>query len=246
MILYLIQMPFELRRSDRVDHISTEFTIDRLQPEIRQWQYMNPSNRIHVEVSASELLAANNPNAFDGDRGKLTHDMVIFSLVGFLATEEFDWQISKLSFRGSSVGTATISQSVSKDNECAVFTKKDMSVLLTDAGNLFADSDIPFFSGRLCLPPKSSLQIDERSLTIRNRYCQVAFNIEPSGGVFFSKPGSGGDSPQHPKGGGQYETRITNLRVETTFFALRAQHRDSEKYHQWCTRLTVNAGAWFG
>jgi hypothetical protein len=43
----------------------------------------------------------------------------------------------------------------------------------------------------------------------------------------------------------KFETRLIGLNVKTTFFALRAQHRDSSKYRAWCSRLISGARKWF-
>ena len=94
MILFLIQLPFELQRSISRDRISTELTIDRAKPSIRQWIYsVNAGWRINAETGASAWLATNNPAAFDQDRDRVTSDLTLFSLVSFLAYNEFDWQL---------------------------------------------------------------------------------------------------------------------------------------------------------
>ncbi len=63
--LFLIQLRFELRDSRDTEYVSTEFTLDRLKPQIRQWKYPNTGSwRLTLEVQASDWLAANNPQAF--------------------------------------------------------------------------------------------------------------------------------------------------------------------------------------
>ena len=43
----------------------------------------------------------------------------------------------------------------------------------------------------------------------------------------------------------RYEIRTMGLSVETTFFALRAQHRESRRYHEWSSRVVNGARTWF-
>lgn len=91
---FLIQLPFELQGSKDLDHVSTEFTIDRSVPSIRQWNYTGtPGWRIGIETDASSWLAANNAAAFNNDREILSSDFALFSLLCFLTAQEFDWQL---------------------------------------------------------------------------------------------------------------------------------------------------------
>jgi len=245
-LLYVIQVPFELRRSIDRDRISTEVTVDLAVPVIRQWTYTgNIPWRMGIETDASRWLAANNPAAFAQERGKLTADFVLFSLVSFLTHDEFDWQLSKVSYKGRSAGIFTSVQRVSKDHECAAFEESGLRARLSQAGNLFAGVPLTLVSGKLCLPPRSSIELSERSLVIRNRICQLSFTVELSGLINYAKPGSSGQTPQLPGGGQQFETRLVGLNVETIYFALRAQHRDSSKYREWCTRVINDAREWF-
>lgn len=246
MIAFAIQLYFELQPSTSYDYISAEATIDRAKPEIRQWVY-SPFDgwRMPAETRASSWLAANNPAAFHEDREKLTTDFVLFSLVSFLAADEFDWQLKKRMYVSKASGTVMTAESVSKDTECEVVTSEDLSRELSRAKNAFAQAPVFVATGRLRLPPKSSLGITHRGLTVKNPLCQLRFTVELSGGMSCSKPKSGGEAPQLPNGDAQFETRWVGLLAETTFFALRAQHRDSTKYREWAARVVNGARDWF-
>lgn len=245
-ILFVIQLRFELRPSTADDHVSAELTIDRAKPEIRQWDYTGSGSwRMSRETNASSWLAANNPAAFEQDREKLATDFVLFSLASFLATTEFDWQLRKIVYGGKSSGSVTTVEGVSGNEECSVITVDDLRLRLGEAQNVFAGAPFLIVSGRLCLPPRSALEISANSLIIRNPVCQLCFRIEPFQSAFFDKPRSGGEVAQLPGGGHRYETRLIGLKVQTLFFALRAQHRDSEKYREWTARLIGNARDWF-
>jgi hypothetical protein len=108
MILFSVQLRFELRAKDSMDFITAEFTVNREKPEIRQWNYgSSPTARMGRELSASQKFAVAHPGQFNGDREKLTRDMVIFSLLSYLGTEQFDWQMKRTQFVGQSIGTFT-------------------------------------------------------------------------------------------------------------------------------------------
>jgi hypothetical protein len=55
------------------------------------------------EVEASDKYFAARPGAFNGDRQKLTQDMIIYSLLSYLAVEQRDWPAS--SYRSMSSGS---------------------------------------------------------------------------------------------------------------------------------------------
>lgn len=245
MILFITQLSFELRRSISYDQINIELTIDRAKPEIREWKYNSGGWRIGIETSASSWLANNNSNAFNQDREKLTVDMAIFSLISFLTHELYDWQLKKVIYSGKTTGTLITTNPVSKDDECSSFDVNDLTTRLSEAGNLLAGGPLSIISGRLCLPPKSTIKISARSLIIENRICQMVFNFEPSGAAFNAKPGTGGQVEQLPGGGSRYETRQVAVRVMTTFFALRSHHWHGGKYREWCSRVIGGAGEWF-
>jgi hypothetical protein len=73
----LVSLYFDLRGKSETTSMSAEYTVDRLEPQIRQWAYPNSGAgwRITGEVGASERLASVNPDAFRGDLAKLTTDM---------------------------------------------------------------------------------------------------------------------------------------------------------------------------
>jgi len=245
-ILFVIQLTFELQPSTSYDHISVELTIDRSKPSIRQWVYGTGGHwRIGVETEASNWLAANDPTAFSQDRERLALDLVLYSLVSFLTHNEYDWQLKRTLYRGPATGTVTTFEPVSKEHECSKYDTAQIQQYLSEAGNLFAGHPVSILSGRLCLPPRTSVEVLSKSLVLRNPICQVRFNTEPSGGMSFIQPGTGGQVPQLKTGGARYETHQIGLRVQTTNFALRAHHHNSGKYREWCNRIVNGGRDWF-
>jgi hypothetical protein len=246
-VLLVIQIPYELRSPlGSTDFITAEYGIDRAKPEIRQWDYtdVQAPNRMSREIDASQTLAKADPKRFDGDRERLTHDMVVFSLLGYFGTEQFDWQIKRVRFRGQSF--ALIYASVaSKPEECTVISKEQLHEMLRKAGNSFAEANM--FSGpqELCLPPRSTLQVTADAVTVRNPFCTISFVLEPSHSVSYTEPGSHGDAPHLPGGGARFETRLTGIRVSIQYSAIRGQHRDMPKYQDWSKQLVEVARAWF-
>ncbi|MGA2814904.1 MAG: hypothetical protein ABSE67_01145 [Xanthobacteraceae bacterium] len=143
LILFIIQLPFELRASDSTDFFTAEYTISRAKPEIRQWKYDSDGGmRLNKEIDASRKFAEAHPGQFDGARDKLTQDMVVFSLLAYLGVEQFDWQVKRVRFVGQSAGAMTLMSPTSKPDECALVTKDQLHKMLFDAGNSFADGNI--------------------------------------------------------------------------------------------------------
>jgi hypothetical protein len=246
-ILLVIQLVFELHADETTDFISAEFTIDRAKPEIRQWKYGSiHSQRLSRDLGASSKFAAAHPGQFNGNREKLTLDMVIFSLLAYLGVEQFDWQMKRTLFVGQSTGTWTLTWPASKPDECTVITKDQLHEMLLNAGNSFADSDMFFGRQSLCLPPRSTLQLRADVLTLTNQFCEVSFILEPSGGIFFGRPGTNAlEQPLLPNGEPTFETRTTGIRVTVRYSAIRVQHNDMPKYRDWSKRVVSGAQSWF-
>ena len=174
-VLLIVQIPFELRRKSNTELFSAEFTIDHLKPEIRQWSYPDTVGwRIGLETAASDALANTSPNAF-GDGQKLIQDMTVRSLVVYLFAEQFDWQLREVRVRGPSMGTTVTTEPLSKPAECSTFTNTDVQAMLAKAGNAFAS--VPIYRRQICLPPGSSLDVQNFSVSIITPFVRIAFVV---------------------------------------------------------------------
>ena len=240
---YLIQLPFELSKSTTRETIGADFVIDRAQPVLRQWIYPNDAGgRIGVEVGASNWLTRTDPNAFDesSKRDKATKDMLAFSLLSFLTHEEYDWQLERKSY-----GTLQTSQAVSKPEECTMYSETELREKLRNANNIFANGPLQVFTSNSCPPPKTTLDVSAVSRHCRILFCKIAFTVEhPAHSIMNLDPQTRAYAPfnaNEPR----YEIRTMGLYVETTFFALRAQHRDSKRYQEWSARVVNGAHSWF-
>ena len=243
--LFITQLYSELKPTTTSEFILTEFGIDRAKPEIRQWVYGDDSAwRPSAEVDASNWLSSHNPNSFSGDREKITHDMVLFSLANSLQAPDAQyWDVQKHSLVGKHTGGVIRFLPVSADRKCTVVRSDEMRSQLSQAGNVFAGA--PMFDQSVCLPPSSVLLITANSLSIRNHVCQIAFTIEPSGGVGYLNPVTGGEIPKLPSGESRFETRTTGLDIKIQFFGIRAGETDVDKYRQWSSALVNGVRDWF-
>jgi hypothetical protein len=243
-LLLTVQLIFELQPGESSDFVTAEFTLDRAKPEIRQWKYItDQGSRMMYELTAGAKFAAAHPGQFDGDRTKLTHDMVIFSLLSYIAAEQFDWQIKRTQFL-SQTATQTLMMPGSRPHECTMITTDEIRTKLLNAGNSFADAGTSLRS--LCLPPRSALQVAADGVTLLNPFCEISFVLEPSGGISYTQPFTHGlTHPKLPNGESALETRATNIRVTTRYSRMRAQHRDMPKYQDWSKRLVSGAQNWF-
>jgi hypothetical protein len=243
--LFITQLYSELKPTTTSEFILTEFGIDRAKPEIRQWVYGDGSTwRPTGEVYASNWLASHNPKSFSGDREKITHDLVLFSLANSLQTPDAQyWDVQKHSLVGKHTGGVIRFLPASPDRKCAVLTSDEMRSELSRAGNVFAGA--PMFDQSVGLPPSSVLSITANSLSIRNHVCQIVFTIEPSGGVGYLSPVKGGEISKLPNGESRFETRTTGLDVKIQFFGIRAGETDVDKYRQWSSALVNGVRDWF-
>jgi hypothetical protein len=246
-IAFLIQLKFELQGSNSRDHVSFEFTIDRSVPSIRQWNYTGtPGWRITVETGASSWLTASNPAAFNNDREILTADFALFCLLCFLTIQEFDWQLQKTTYRSKGLGTGMRVEPLSKDDECSGFDEDWLKAALTKSGNMFAGAHLTLSSGKLRLPPQSTIEIQRKSVVIRNPVCQISWHLEDTPAVVsYMQPSSGGQTPQLASGGARFETRMSGFTVEVLYYRSRSQRPDIGKYRDWVSRVLADAHEWF-
>ena len=203
------------------------------------------SGRIGLETSASLFLAEHDRSQFDRSRERLTLDMVLFSLVSYLGAEQFDWQLKRTMFRGSTTGAEIYTQRLSKAKECTMISSEELRTKLDTVGNLFAKARVTVVGGKLCLPTASTITITDTALEISTPFCSIAFTLEPSKSVSYTKPGSGGEVPKLDNGEAQLETRLTGVRAVVSFSWIRAQHQQMKIYEEWSDRLVRGARVWF-
>lgn len=243
---YGIQLPFELSRSAEHETIGADFVIDRAQPVLRQWVYPDDVAtgwRIVAEVGASNWLIRKDPKAYDemSKRDKAAKDMMVFSLLSYLTTPDAEWGLERKSY-----GNLQTWQNTSKPEECTAYDEAQLRELLRKAGNDFAGAPLQLPTGkRLCLPPRTAIYLSEKTLTLENAFCKIAFTVEhPAHAILNVDPKTRMYVPLNANEP-RYEIRTLGLYVETTFFALRSQHRDSKRYHDWGARVVNGARAWF-
>lgn len=72
----------------------------------------------------SDWLAKNHPETFnDGER--LVEEMVVAEILYFFAHVQRDWQVNTTRFVGKTTGTTTLTQGLSKTDECTVVARED-------------------------------------------------------------------------------------------------------------------------
>ncbi len=194
-------------------------------------------------MGASEWLTKNYPTAFETipQRDKVALDLTMYSLVSYLTHIQYDWQLQRKSY-----GSLTTTQAVSGPGDCSYYTESELKQRLNKSGNLFAGAPLQVLLNKLCLPPKTELELSTNALTLRNPFCQVVFRGEhPAHMILNVHPKTREYVPLQNGQGPRFEIRQMGLGVETTFFALRAQHRDSKAYHDWASRVVDGARQWF-
>ena len=215
--LYGVQLFLELSRTVVQDHVTSDLTIDRQERSIRQWKYPDPtaSSRLGWEVPLGRWLGQVSPDAFDGDRERITRDFAVRSLLAFLSSPEYGWLQKRKVFVGS---TGKLSHTTGTAGPSTVIGPEVLQGALRKAGNLFAEPPFtPAYAVRL--PPNSVMDLSENTLTITNPICQIRFHVEIPGAVTYTQPNTGGEVPTIPSGDARYETRYIGITIDRTFFA---------------------------
>jgi hypothetical protein len=149
-------LAFDLRGSKDFKIVTTEYTFDRAVPQLRQWMYARSlGDRYATEVLANYTALKRDPAIFEGDRDKLTKDMILFSIVAYLEMNQRDWQMDVEQYT-TSLGSMTTWRPASdpaNSMQCTKISVDDIHGMLRDAGNAFADARPPSMLGNyLCLP----------------------------------------------------------------------------------------------
>ena len=138
-----------------------------------------------------------------------------------------------------------MTQRVSKKNDCTELSPASLAEALTRAGNLLAGHELSVVGGAVCVPPGTTMILNDSSLTLSNAFGSLQFVLVPSGGVSYMKPGTGGDVPMLPSGEAQLETRVVGIRITNRRAALYNQHRDAAKQAAWRKRVVSELHSWF-
>jgi hypothetical protein len=247
----VVVLIFDLQGSKDMTRITTEYTFDRAVPQIRQWMYARSlGDRYAIEVLANHTALRADPSIFDGDLGKLTRDMILFSLTAYLETRQRDWLMEEEDYR-SSLGTITTWRFKSDPENTGMCTKilpDDIRQMLTNAKNVFAETKpvvlVPYF----CLPPRSSIRVDQTSVTLTNPFYTISFFVTEPGVVQLSMMQAGShtmDVPTLPDRNPRFQTRLIALQVTRKLSWITAQHRNFSKYEKWSKAVVDGARAWF-
>ncbi len=233
----LVQVPFELKQSTSEEFLSVEVIIDKSVPSI--WYYGNtssgPSRRISAKDGTGAILGKNNPDVFKRDGDILAQQMAIFSIVGFLFWDQFDWQIKRTNLINRTGESTTIIEPASRSKECTNLSRKEIFEKLQEFRNPFAFA-IEYIPDRpICLPPKSEIRISTDKLVVSNPFCEISFSFDTRGGVDFMPNGNGATM----------ERRVIGIRATVTYFALRAQHFEMPKYQLWSQSIFDGLRSWF-
>jgi hypothetical protein len=101
------------------------------------------------------------------------------------------------------------------------------------------------FLGKLCLPPKTRLEISRDTLSLTNSFCQLVFKAEHPAHFILNVHPTERHYVDLGNGEPRYEIRQMGISVQTTFYALRSQNRKSAEYHEWTNRVVDGARRWF-
>jgi hypothetical protein len=246
-ILFVVQLRFELRSSEQTEFAPVEYLVHRAKPEIRSSFALHAAGiqRLSYEVSGSAWLVANRPDAFE-DRERLSMDFALAEILYFFAEDQPDWQLQTTQYAGKISGTLITKQRMSQPSECTKVVSSDIGSLLRSVGNRLAEFPMAVIGGNICLPPHSTLQVRDKVVEIGNPFGHLRFEVMPSGGVSFVKPGADSiGTPVLTDGKPQFETRVLLIKMTNAKGALYSQHRDADSYAAWRNGVLTGLTKWF-
>ena len=243
-LMFYMNVLFELKDTNENYVINTELSIFHDRPEVAQHIYLGLSNRIHIDLKASEWLAKNEPKLFKEKPQKVMRDLIMYSLVGFLISEENDYKKTTKAFSRMHFTSFRIKPE-DKGNDTFIPVKK-FSKLLQDNGNIFAQVPFQTITKGIFLPPNSKIEIKEDELIIDNPFSTLQFRIEDSNYISYIKPGSNIAHAETLKDGSpKYETRYFNIDINVTYKGQRAKNKLMPEYKTWIENLVYDTKKWF-
>lgn len=243
--MFYLNVLFELKDTNESYVINTELSIFHDRPEVAQHIYPLPSkHRIHIDLNASTWLAKNEPKLFKENPQKVMRDLIMYSLVGFLISEEQDYKKTTKAFSKMHFSSFRIKpEDKGKDTFVPI---EQFSKLLQSNGNIFAKVPFKVITKGIFLPPRSKLELKQDKLIIDNPFCTLQFTIEDSGSGWYGKPGSNlAHAELLADGSHKHETRYFNISMNVTYKGQRAKNKLMPEYQTWIENLAYNTKKWF-
>jgi hypothetical protein len=165
----------------------------------------------------------------------LVRDLLVFSVVRYLANEQFDWQLDAVTY---ATRRFVLSQSkpLSDPKYCALFSPQELRNKLRDAGNMFADAPVTEFQKDVCLPRHSKILVGKDKIVISSRV--VRLTVQGSFlGLSTRSSDPSAPAPVLPNGEPRFIDVTVGVRVITEFLPLRAQDKNLPQYQAWSKRF---------
>jgi hypothetical protein len=227
---------FELRQTITTEDFSVEVIIDYQAKTIRTRQTAIYYDNLRPELAANTFLATR-PIAKE-DASTLARDLILLSVLWYVAERQFDWQIDSRTYRMRG-GTFSQYSGVSTPDECTFLAITELVSDLAVAKNTFATAGFSSFHKQICLPPKSQIEVTANSLRVRSRVVAISFDLQEAemSTTDPSDPTSA-SMPKLPNGEPRFVSIILGARLSIEYSPWRAQTRDLPKYQAWATRFT--------
>lgn len=240
-VLFAVQMLFELRGATASEDIFIEAMIDYQTKSVRSVQ-PNPygSRNAFIEAAASKELAGKTPPLTADAAPIIVRDLAVLSVLHLMFLEQQDWQVDLSRFKTVRGGETRIWTNLSKKDECSSFSAAVVREKLLKAGNIFADALSEGIPEKICLPPGAKLDVTANSVIITNDvYRLTVIFIEPFLSMTSFDPASPtAPMPKLADGSMRFRNVMVGGRITTEVSDLHAQARDLPKYQAWSKRLS--------
>lgn len=234
-MLTLVQLPFELTQKTTEESFAIKILLDRSLPTI--WILNKGSSGGSVRINAKDgpgaFIGKTNPQLFGMNWEKLARELTILSILGYIFSEKFDWQMKKATWVDERGTLESLIISTSRPDECTLISRDKIVDELIRSGNPFAGAAKKFLDDRqICLPPNSQVEISNGTLNLTNPFCQISFTFDLQASVMNTSP--------------EREEKILGIRGKITYFSLRAQHVEMPKYELWTKDIVNGLKSWYG
>lgn len=253
MALFGAQLFFQLRSSEEESALGAQVLVNTQTMTLGPYQGTN-GFRAATEHEASDWLRQQKPDAFGQDH-LLGVDMVVYSIVSYLAAMELDWQMKRTRYHFTGpMGAFTEFQLKSQSSASEAVPVERLVLALQASGNHFAGAPV------IAAGPQQSILLprgtvvsgmsDRRAAS--NTFTLDAPAITVRFTVQLSQKFSG--IPQRAEGGpwviagqgGPLKLQLIKVLLTMSLKAHRANDPNVDAYRAWFARLTEGLQDWFG
>jgi hypothetical protein len=242
---YSIHLSTSLRENKQVVRFPVELTIDRSNNFLgAQFYSLNQSGRARIEKELVQKLQQAKPALFTNQEDVVRHDFFIISVLEWLSTEEFDWQMESKVFE-TTQGKISSKGKTSRPTESKLLREKDLQSVLSNSGNVFADFFKMQTFDEIVLPKHSEFTISTNAISISNPVFDIKIEFQNQPILISNTDPRTGQMEILSAGRSHFSTYVYEVTITTCIKKYRSGDIDRPRLEIWFSRFSDSIQKWF-